>query len=119
MHLMGSGTTARLVSAVRGLPSLSKSQQQFITAKEGYSPEISARVEIREKVPRVFHFRFISLGSFRKFAKKYRYQFSAITKSSAQIKNKAKYKYKWNKWSYFTHQLLAKTSPQSVRIARL
>lgn len=64
MHLMGSGTTARLVSAVRGLPSLSKSQQQFITAKEGYSREISARVKIREKVPRVFHSRFILVGSF-------------------------------------------------------
>lgn len=54
---------------------------------------------------------------FLKFAKKY--QLSAITKSSAQIKSKTKYKYKWNKWSYFTHQLLAKTSPQRVRIVRV
>lgn len=91
MHLMGSGTTARLVSVVHGLPSSSESQQQFITAKEGYSREVSARVSIWEMVLRVFHFRFISVGSFLKFAKKYQYQFSAITKSSAQIKNLTKY----------------------------
>lgn len=64
MHLMGSGTMLRLVSVVRGLPSLSKSQQQFITAKEGHSREVSTGVWIWEKVLQVFHFRFNSVGSF-------------------------------------------------------
>lgn len=38
MHLMGCGTMVRLVSVVDSLLSLSKSQQQFVTAKKRTQP---------------------------------------------------------------------------------
>lgn len=56
-------TMIRLVSLVPGLRSLSKSQQQFITAEERYSREDAAGVWFQGKVLCLFHFRLGSVGS--------------------------------------------------------